>query len=71
MLGAGQKSMQMHQAYVHLQASNTGAAFGTAARVTSIEKKKSASRSKCVAALCYGCATGNERAGTRDERVST
>ncbi len=30
MLGAGHKSIQMHQAYVHLQRSDVGKAFGTA-----------------------------------------
>jgi integrase len=39
MLGAGHKSVQMHQAYVHLQASDIGKAFGTA-KVVSIESKK-------------------------------
>jgi integrase len=33
MLGAGHASVQMHQAYVHLQASDIGKAFGTAPKI--------------------------------------
>jgi integrase len=41
MLGAGHSSVQMHQAYVHLQASDVGQAFGTALKIERKKRRKS------------------------------
>jgi len=46
MLGAGHKSVQMHKAYVHLQASDVGKAFGTATNTAPVSHLKRGARQK-------------------------